>query len=600
MGCLRGLEAHAAEKIYEDWEETKSRILGSMNPGGLGLSASVALHSNVTNAAVSAAPPWDVAIMDALASPTFGPAVAQKVRLISLQSCPRYRDELADCWDIISHALRPSLHAVSCGMLSYLQNRFTEDIKALVFQARDVHLGGLPDAWSLIRSLGCKRFETHSFPSLPIHAWYAAYCSARAGLPELLRELPVKASPASERCASFKTICHAMARRLEKTAEQASGEAARPTDASDEQGDADLKQADLVEETNVFRDILLAVLFVRNFVVSQLPDATIEDWIWFKLHCVHNAGSESSVAFKQQLVSLQQKTVALPASHFDPTTSVVSVQGGGRLTDPGNTLNFVKALFLTAQFSRGLNQLRTQDSTLQGPALHMAVVLQRAGALEAIAEYDPPLSVQGLLCDYASQFTCSDQLRYLRILKPSERAEALQQMLLWGGAGTNDELLGYIGIDGTHEPGLLESTLQDLSGLGTELATSQSVNFIDLCARTGRTARDHGHYRAALRLLHLGCQYVEVLETLCRSVCLPIWREPDPSGEGQLLDGDIRKFISIYERNVDRYGISQLQWATTRKLFMVKQFYPNCAPSNFRSYMLQSVRHCADARRPQG
>merc|ERR1719161_1343211 len=116
-----------------------------------------------------------------------------------------------------------------------------------------------------------------------------------------------------------------MARRLETVAEQAQDMSAVATEAGNEQWDGELKRADLSEETNVFRDILLAILFVRNFVVSQLPDATIEDWIWFKLHCVHNSGHEASAGFQQQLANLQQKTVTLPASHFDPTTSVVSV-----------------------------------------------------------------------------------------------------------------------------------------------------------------------------------------------------------------------------------------------------------------------------------
>ena len=44
--------------------------------------------------------------------------------------------------------------------------------------------------------------------------------------------------------------------------------------------------------------------------------------------------------------------------------------------------------------------------------------------------------------------------------------------------------------------------------------------------------------------------YSEVLQVLCRCLCLPIWRENDREAVG--LAQDIQRFFDIYERNLDR------------------------------------------------
>ena len=44
--------------------------------------------------------------------------------------------------------------------------------------------------------------------------------------------------------------------------------------------------------------------------------------------------------------------------------------------------------------------------------------------------------------------------------------------------------------------------------------------------------------------------YSEVLQVLCRCLCLPIWREND--SEAVSLAQDIQRFFDIYERNLDR------------------------------------------------
>merc|ERR1719231_2225073 len=93
------------------------------------------------------------------------------------------------------------------------------------------------------------------------------------------------------------------------------------------------------------------------------------------------------------------------------------------------TLNFVKVLLLTAQFDAALQQLQKQDRSLHGPALHLALVLHRAGTLDALSAPEPPQGITGLVCAYASSFCVGDQLQYFRILDLSDRVQALQRLV---------------------------------------------------------------------------------------------------------------------------------------------------------------------------
>ena len=45
--------------------------------------------------------------------------------------------------------------------------------------------------------------------------------------------------------------------------------------------------------------------------------------------------------------------------------------------------------------------------------------------------------------------------------------------------------------------------------------------------------------------------YSEVLQVLCRCLCLPIWRQENDR-EALGLAQDIQRFFDIYERNLDR------------------------------------------------
>merc|ERR1712232_509828 len=99
---------------------------------------------------------------------------------------------------------------------------------------------------------------------------------------------------------------------------------------------------------------------------------------------------------------------------------------------------------------KALQYLRSQDSHLRGPALHIALVLDRAGILKALAAPDVPPNIASIVRDYVAHFGPADQLIYFRILERSDRVQELQRMLLRGGAGTNDELLGYVDGKGRH------------------------------------------------------------------------------------------------------------------------------------------------------
>mmetsp|Transcript_19682 Transcript_19682/g.58999 ORF Transcript_19682/g.58999 Transcript_19682/m.58999 type:complete len:341 (-) Transcript_19682:27-1049(-) len=242
--------------------------------------------------------------------------------------------------------------------------------------------------------------------------------------------------------------------------------------------------------------------------------------------------------------------------------------GAGGITQ---TLNFTKVLLLTGLFGRAVQQLRSQDRCLSGPALHVALVLHRAGSLQALSAPGQALHVASLVCDYAAGFACSDQLQYFRVLDVKDRAQALQRLLLRGSAGTSDELLGHLDPNGRHRPGLLERTLQE-DGLGDH------AEFTDLCATAGRTACERGQYREAIRLFHLGRCFTEVLQVLCRCLRLPLWREAVVAGpdEASLLSQDIQRFFAIYERNLERYAISPQAWAVARKLYAARMFRSLC------------------------
>jgi len=394
----------------------------------------------------------------------------------------------------------------------------------------------------------------------------------------------------------LRTVCGLMARRL-----QAVAPAGQPSDFSASAAfgvdRSDLLRADLSEESGPFHDVLVALLLGRNFAFGRLPEGTIEDWLWFRLHGVHLAAGDNDQApeFEQHLDALKQQALSLPPSHYDPApgSAAISPAGFRSAADPlsggypgggagvgmaagiTQTLNFVKVLLLTSQPSRAIQQLRSQDRALRGPAVHLALVLRRCNALDAAnggtAAEGAPLDVAGLVCDYAAQFACGDQLQYFRLLDPSDRVQALQRLLLQGGVGTNDELLGHIDGNGRHRPGLLEQTLQ-AEGL------AERAEFVDLCARAGRVALEGGQYREALRLLHLGRCHSEVLQVLCRCLRLPIWHDAAiaSSEEATALGQDVQRFFAIYERNLDRYAISSQAWAVARKHFAARMFHSLC------------------------
>jgi len=589
--CMRSFERQSVERLQGDWEDAKAQIMNSLAPQRLGPAAvSSALRDRNEGIAAAVAPPQDAAIVTAILREPLSQASVQSIARLSCESCPAYQGELAECWSIVSHSIHPTARAVVCGSLAYLQQRFAEEVRSAVYRSADARLGGLPDAWSIVRAFGRVKFETASFPSATAHVWYAAYIAARAGLGQLLLELPERAAPCSDRCPVLRTVCVKMARRIQATAPPGQPLVFEAVGNMDE---ADLLRADLADEGNSFHDVLVSLLLGRGFAFGRLPEGTVEDWLWFRLHALFIAGGDgdTSPAFMQHLESLQQHTLALPPSHYDPTaTGGLAVSGpaaagvqpsgsagpsaGGATVAASvtQTLNFTKVLLLTAQFGRAVQQLRLQDRSLRGPALHLALVLRRAGTLQATEPSGQGLDVTALVCDYAGRFSCSDQLQYFRVLDLPDRVEALQGLLLRGGVGTNDELLGYIDANGRHRPGLLEQSLHD-DGMGDR------AEFVDLCARAGRVACERGQYREAIRLFHLGRCHSEVLQVLCRCLRLPMWQEPAAAAaqETALLGQDLQRFFSIYERNLDRYALSSHAWAVARKLYAARMFHMLCS-----------------------
>eukprot|EP00931_Biecheleriopsis_adriatica_P006585 TRINITY_DN107970_c0_g1_i1.p1 TRINITY_DN107970_c0_g1~~TRINITY_DN107970_c0_g1_i1.p1 ORF type:complete len:866 (-),score=183.12 TRINITY_DN107970_c0_g1_i1:87-2564(-) len=597
--CLRSCERHSFDRLQADWEEAKTQILGGLQRLGQS-SAGLALCNDGGTSQVgprAVPPPQDAQIIDALTGEPMSQQLVQRISKLSCASCAVHQTEIADCWSILGHELKTTLGGVTSGALGYLQNRFFEEVKSFVYGHSDARLGGIPDAWSIVRAFGRLKFQTASFPSTPEHVWYAAFVAARAGLASLLLELPERAAPCSDRCLLLQPICKVMARRL-----QATGSAGL---ASDFAGDAQVENADLLradlQVSSEFHDVLVSLLLGKTFAFGRLPEGTVEDWLWYRLHSVHLAAKDDdqSPEFKTHLEALQQRAANLPPSNFDPGlvgTGSANGAGPSRATPdfgPGpsatlsqmlpqggmtgatmQTLNPVKVLLLTAQFARAVQQLQSQDRSLNGVALHMSLVLHKAGTLDAVSSIEQPFNVPAFLCDYASKFACRDQLQYFKALDVRARVKALQQLLLQGSKGANEELLGFIDPNGRHRPGLLERTLQE-DGMGDQ------AEFVELCAQAGRKACEQGQYREAIRLLHLGRCHSDVLQVLCRCLRLPIWREEVSAsstlqGEATLLAQDIQRFFDIYERNLDRYALSSKVWAVARKLYAARRFHALC------------------------
>lgn len=563
--CLRCCERHSFDRLQADWEEAKSQFLGNLQRMGEGSAVLALCSDGSTVGAQAAIPPLqDAPIIDALLSEPMSPQLVQKIAHLSSASCHAYQAELRECWNILGQELNMTLQSITAGAIKYLQNRFCEEVKDFVYNHAEA-LGGIPDAWSMVRAHGRLKFQTASFPSNVTHVWYAAYVAARAGFGSLLLQLPDVAGPCAERCSMLRPVCNLLAKRLQIV---------QPTEmvglSTSQVDSADLLRAD-VEENSGFQDVLVSLLLGRGFAFGRLPEGTVEDWLWYRLHLVHLLGhdDDQSPDFKSQLEKLRYQAASLGPSHFE---NLESTEGRTAGAMPGlapsnamQTLNSVKVLLLTAQFGRALQQLQLQDRSLRGVALHMALLLRRAGTFEAIKILETPLDVSAFLCDYASNFSARDQLQYFRTLDLSERVQALQRLLLSGAAG--DELLGYIDPNGRHRPGLLERSLQE-DGMGDQ------SEFVELCSKAGHQACEQGQYREAIRLLHLGRCYSEVLQVLCRCLCLPIWRENDREAVG--LAQDIQRFFDIYERNLDRYALSSQVWAVARKLYATRMFHSFC------------------------
>lgn len=583
--CMRSLETHSFNRIQADWDETKESIMGMIMPQQKGMHGGVVgvgQERGVVDpgAPVAVSPPQDAAIITALLSEPMSQQLVHRISTLSCDSCPQYRNELFDCWRIVSHALDPNPEAVTCGAIRYLEAHYEEDVRAAVFHSPVVaHIGGTPDHQSLVLAYGRVKFDNPAFPSTVAEKWYAVYVAARCGFADLL----VKEDfPCADAVPNMRTVCVMMARRLQATSFAGHRGSLHPLEqglrcASGDVDRASLMRLELAEDScATTQEILRRLLLGQRFPFNSWQEGTVEDWLWFRLHTTRLDPDKE--VFAKGLDQLRQDVLNLPQSHYDQISTGVS--GGTIISSAGNgfskvaqTLNYAKVLLLTAQFTQAVRHLRSQERCLHGPALHIALVLHRANAFEAAGpDGTYPLNVTSLVCEHASQFGSSEQLQYLRILDKDDRLEAFKKVLLSRGMGNSDELLGYIDAHGRHTPGLLEKTLGG-DGSGGQ------AEFTDLCCKAGHTACEHGQYREALRLFHLSRCHTEVLQVLRRCLSLPVWNDPAAaaSDEATLLSQDIQRFFSIYERNLDRYALSSHAWAVARKLYASRMFHSLCS-----------------------
>lgn len=318
LDCMRSFETSSFDNILSDWNTSKEQIINTMAPQGFAPATMRGVQVNTADgrAAIKAAPAQDGLIINALLHEKVGRLNIEQISSFSCESCPPYRAELEECWRIVWNMLKPSRFSIMCGAIHHLQTRWSEDMKAFVYQATDLHLGGVPDAWSLIRGLGCTKFETSNFPRTSAHLWYAAYAAARAGYTQLLLELPGRAAKCSVDCRLLRPVCQLMARHLSAT-----------TDVGHTQdvavfGDLDTRdlRSDFYE--NIFHEILVSLLLNSTFIFSRLPEATVEDWLWFRLHKLLLAGESAQ---SNELENLRADVLTLPPSHYDPAAGAAAI-----------------------------------------------------------------------------------------------------------------------------------------------------------------------------------------------------------------------------------------------------------------------------------
>merc|ERR1711988_1992006 len=149
--------------------------------------------------------------------------------------------------------------------------------------------------------------------------------------------------------------------------------------------------------------------------------------------------------------------------------------------------------------------------------------------------------------DHVANCPTQTQMRYLKVLDREDRVGALRELLVRGGS--SEDLIGFIQADGSHQPGLLEQSL------------GSRDEFVAACRDAGRAAVAQGDYRDALKLLHLGEAYGEVITVMIRAI-----RLPTGTTNLALIGSDIEALLEIYRRNVSQYNLPANQWNQLLKL----------------------------------
>jgi len=267
--------------------------------------------------------------------------------------------------------LDPSPEVVAGGAISYLQEHYEEDIRAVVYRSPvEARIGGKPDHKSLVLAYGRVKFDNPAFPSKPVEKWYAVYVAARCGFADLLMN---EDFPSSDAGPNMRTVCAMMARRLQAAAlggSQASlmpleqGLRCAPTDVDQ----ASLMRLELAEDSCcTTQEILRRLLLGQRFPFSNWQDGTVEDWLWFRLHIVRLSSDRE--VFAKGLDEMRQDALNLPQSHYDQISTGVRSDIGGQIIQPAGggfsrvsqTLNYAKVLLLTAQFMQAVRHLRSQE-----------------------------------------------------------------------------------------------------------------------------------------------------------------------------------------------------------------------------------------------
>ncbi|GJQ15774.1 hypothetical protein GpartN1_g7565.t1 [Galdieria partita] len=299
--------------------------------------------------------------------------------------------------------------------------------------------------------------------------------------------------------------------------------------------------------------------------------SSIEDYLWFHLSLVRLDERQmplSLLAYRLQLVDIQQEILEFGPSYFDPK--------GER------PLFYTMILTLSLQFAKAVDYLVKCDGFLFY-GVHIGLILYYYGILhnekewKGIIEKHPDLSnqyrkqIQFLLEPYdfdrclwsyvqsIAQARPLDAACYLYILRDkTSRMHYLKELILH--SGEYESLLGFIGPDGARRRGFLDQLERCLP----EEERNDQVSII-LATESAIEAAERGDIQAAVRLYDIAEEYDRLVATLAKKLSAELVHSRS-SLRSWLVEESRRYLKLLSDKFISEVNTSK--WISTLKLLL--------------------------------